>query len=73
MHQYTTKYVGLDVHKETIAVAIAQEGRSEPRYYGEIPNSAVAIRKLVKKVASSGEKVPFCYEAGPCGRISSVD
>ena len=67
MHQYTTKYVGLDVHKETIAVAIAQEGRSEPRYYGEIPNSAVAIRKLVKKVASSGERVSFCYEAGPCG------
>jgi hypothetical protein len=30
MHQYTTKYVGLDVHKETIAVAIAREGRSEP-------------------------------------------
>ena len=29
MHQYTTKYVGLDVHKETIAVAMAQEGRSD--------------------------------------------
>jgi len=67
MYQYTTKYVGLDVHKETIAVAIAQEGRGEPVYYGEILNSAGAIRKLVKKVASNGEKVSFCYEAGPCG------
>jgi transposase len=67
MHQYTTKYVGLDVHKETIAVAIAREGRSEPIYYGEIPNRAEALRKLVKKVASNGEEVSFCYEAGPCG------
>jgi transposase len=67
MHKYTTKYVGLDVHKETIAVAIAEEGRGEPIYYGEIPNIAEAIRKLVKKVTSKGEKVLFCYEAGPCG------
>jgi transposase len=67
MYQYSTKYVGLDVHKETIAVAIAQEGRSEPIYYGEIPNKAEALRRLVKKIASDGEKVSFCYEAGPCG------
>jgi transposase len=64
---YTTKYVGMDLHKETIAVAIAQEGRSEPIYYGEIPNCAGAIRKLLKKVTSNGERVSFCYEAGPCG------
>jgi transposase len=57
----------MDVHKETIAVAIAKEGRGEPIYYGEIPNTDEAIRKLVKKVASNGEKVSFCYEAGPCG------
>ena len=57
----------MDVHKETIALAIAQEGPSEPIYYGEIPNSAGAIRKLVKKVASHGERVSFCYEAGLCG------
>ena len=67
MDKYTTKYVGMDVHKETIAVAIAKEGRGDPAYYGEIPNTDVAIRKLVKKVVSNGEKVSFCYEAGPCG------
>ena len=67
MNKYTTKYVGMDVHKETIAVAIAKEGRGGPLYYGEIPNTDEAIKKLVKKVASNGEKVSFCYEAGPCG------
>ena len=34
----TIKYVGLNVHKEKIAVAIAEEGRGEPRYWGVIPN-----------------------------------
>jgi len=67
MNKYITKYVGMDVHKETIAVAIAREGRGEPIYYGEIPNTDEAIKKLVKKVTSIGEKVSFCYEAGPCG------
>ena len=67
MDQYTAKYVGFDVHKEMISVATAHEGRSEPIYYGEISNEAEALRKLVKKVASNGESVSFCYEAGPCG------
>ena len=67
MNKYSTKYVGMDVHKDTIAIAIAKEGRGEPIYYGEIRNTDEAIRKLVKKVASNLEKVSFCYEAGPCG------
>jgi transposase len=67
MNKYITKYVGMDVHKETIAVAIAKEGRGSPVYYGEIPNNDESIRKLVKKVVSNGDRVSFCYEAGPCG------
>jgi transposase len=67
MNKYTTKYVGMDVHKETIAISIAKEGRGEPSYYGEIPNTGDAIRRLVNKVSSNGEKISFCYEAGPCG------
>jgi hypothetical protein len=46
----TIKYVGLDVSKEKIAVAIADEGRDEPRYWGMIPNTVESIRKLVKKL-----------------------
>ena len=37
------------------------------RYYGEIPNTAKAIAKLVKILTAQGNTVAFCYEAGPCG------
>lgn len=60
----TTKYVGLDVSKEEIAVAIANEGREKPRYYGMIPNTPEAIRKLVNKLGDI-EYLKVCYEAGP--------
>ena len=62
-----SKYIGMDVHKDTISVAIAQEGQEEPRFYGRIPNSPPAIGKLIKKVCPGGEAMLFCYEAGPCG------
>lgn len=62
-----SKYVGLDTHKETIAVAIADAYGGKARYYGEIPNTPEAINKLVTKLCSDGEVTSFCYEAGPCG------
>lgn len=62
----TIKYVGLDVSKEKIAVAIAEEGREEPRYYGMIPHTPEAIRKLVKKLGEP-HTLRVCYEAGPTG------
>jgi transposase len=62
-----SKYFGLDTHKDTIAVAIAQAGRSKPVYYGEIPSTPEAIRTLVKRLSPEGEVLAFCYEAGPCG------
>lgn len=66
MFQYS-KYVGMDVHKESIAVAIADTRTEEPRYYGEIPNNARTIERLVRKLSPHGEVIAFCYEAGPCG------
>jgi len=56
----------MDVHKETIAVAIAGE-EGGPRYYGDIMNTPEALAKLIKKVAGKKEQTAFCYEAGPCG------
>ena len=62
----TLKYVGLDVSKEKIAVAIADEGREKSRYFGMIPHTPEAIRKLVKKLGDP-QNLRFCYEAGPTG------
>src|ERR1035441_9064193 len=63
-----TAYIGLDTHKEMIAVAIAEDGRGgEVRYYGQIASQPAAVLKLVKKFAEKYGNVCFGYEAGPCG------
>jgi transposase len=48
-----SKYVELDTHKETIAVAVADAIGGKSRYYGEIANTPEAIRKLVKQLCES--------------------
>jgi len=62
-------YIGLDVHKETIAVAVARAGRSNPESRVEIANRPRAVAKLVERLNREfdGEVLLFCYEAGPCG------
>jgi len=62
-------YIGLDVHKETIAVAVAQAGREAPESRGEIANKPKTVAKLVERLNREfgGEVLLFCYEAGPCG------
>jgi transposase len=61
------KFVGLDVHAETIAVALAEQD-GEVRSLGVIPNRDESIRKLVKKLGAV-EELRFCYEAGPTGYV----
>lgn len=61
-------YVGLDVHKDTITVALAEAGiRSDVREYGKIANTPAALKALVAKLSRGGRGLRFCYEAGPCG------
>lgn len=66
MKQFS-KYVGLDVHKETIAVSVAEANGGEVRYLGDISNTEEALDKLVKQLRKGGADLSFCYEAGPCG------
>ncbi len=61
------KYVGLDVHKETIAVSIAEAGGGEVRYFGEIANTPEAVAKLARQLNKGATRLSFCYEAGACG------
>ncbi len=66
MREYSA-YVGLDVHKDTIAVAVALPGRGDPVYRGEIAHRRGSLRRLMGRLSPHGEVLSFCYEAGPCG------
>lgn len=68
----TRKYVGLDVSKAQIAVAIAAEGREEARYWGTIVHTKEAVQKLMKKLQGEEDseiQLEVCYEAGPTGYV----
>ena len=60
-------YVGLDVHKDSIAIAVAREGREPAETWKTIPYDGVRLRKALKMLVKSGELLKVCYEAGPTG------
>ncbi len=62
------KFVGLDVHKETIAVAVADHGIGAPRSLGVIRNDLDELRKMLRRLGPPAS-LQVCYEAGPCGYV----
>jgi len=67
MKNYST-YIGMDVHKNSIDIAIAEEGRKgRVRHYGKIDGTLTALDKVIRKLVSRGSRLHFVYEAGPCG------
>ncbi len=59
----TLRFVGLDVHADSIAIAVAEPGRGESRQLAVIPNDTVTLLKRLRRLG----RVKCCYEAGPTG------
>jgi transposase len=59
----TVRFVGLDVHADSIAIAVAEPGRGEPSGLSTIPNDTVMLLKRLRRLG----RVKCCYEAGPTG------
>ena len=61
-------FVGLDVHKDTIDVSIAEGDRhGEVRHYGVIKSDLEPLDKVVRALRAPDRRLHFVYEAGPCG------
>ena len=68
MEQSSDIFVGLDVSKLKISVAVAEGGRGgEVRFFGDIGSAPAAMAGLIKKLSKSGARLRFRYEAGPTG------
>jgi transposase len=68
MAQPTPLFVGLDVHKDSIAVAYAQgQSADPPVFVGEIGPRQADLDKVIRRLQAKTPGLVFAYEAGPCG------
>lgn len=68
MEQDSSLFVGLDVSKLKISVAVADGDRGgEVRFFGDIGSDPASVSATVQKLSKRGATLHFCYEAGPTG------
>lgn len=68
MKKSTAVYVGMDVHKDSIDIALAEAGvRGEVRHYGTIGGGLGDVDRALRKIVAGGREPHVVYEAGPCG------
>lgn len=65
-HDSMPRYVGLDVHKDSIAIAVCEHGRGEAKFLRQVANELGQLVKVLEKLGGK-EAVFCCYEAGPTG------
>src|SRR5215216_6388749 len=65
MTKSSTVFVGMDVHKESIEIALADA--VEVRRFGQIAGDMTSVDRAVRKLRSAHRHLVFVYEAGPCG------
>jgi transposase len=66
MKEAITSFVGLDIHKDSIAIAVAEAGRSAPRFVGTTPSQLASLCKALTRCVKRDSAL-VVYEAGPCG------
>jgi transposase len=67
VNETTTSFVGLDIHKSSIAIAIADQGRTAARFIGAINPSPAELCKALRRQRCRPDNTLLVYEAGPCG------
>ncbi len=67
MHETITSYVGLDIHKDSVAIAIAPAGRDAAQFIGTTASNLAQVCKVLTRQKCVPSRTLVVYEAGPCG------